>query len=83
MIISSWNVNSIRARILNVQEYLKKFSPDILLVQEIKTPDETYPYEDIKKFKYENYVFGQKSYNGVAILSKKKLSKIEKDIFKR
>ena len=71
MIISSWNVNSIRARILNVQEYLKKFSPDILLVQEIKTPDETYPYDDLNKLKYENYVFGQKSYNGVDILSKK------------
>ena len=82
MIISSWNVNSIRARILNVQEYLKKFNPDIVLIQEIKTQEETYPFDDIKKLKYESYVFGQKSYNGVAILSKKKLDKIEKDIFK-
>ena len=82
MIISSWNVNSIRARILNVQEYLKKFNPDIVLTQEIKTQEETYPFDDIKKLKYESYVFGQKSYNGVAILSKKKLDKIEKDIFK-
>ena len=41
MIISSWNVNSIRARILNVQDYLKKFDPDVVLVQEIKTQDET------------------------------------------
>ena len=81
MIISSWNVNSIRARILNVQEYLKKFNPDIVLTQEIKTQEETYPFDDIKKLKYESYVFGQKSYNGVAILSKKKLDKIEKDIF--
>ncbi len=82
MIISSWNVNSIRARILNVQEYLKKFDPDVVLVQEIKTQDETYPYDDVKKIKYESYVFGQKSYNGVAILSKKKLDNIQKDIFK-
>ena len=82
MIISSWNVNSIRARILNVQEYLKKFDPDVVLVQEIKTQDETYPYDDVKKIKYEGYVFGQKSYNGVAILSKKKLDNIQKDIFK-
>ena len=82
MIISSWNVNSIRARILNVQEYLKKFNPDVVLVQEIKTQDETYPYDDVKKIKYESYVFGQKSYNGVAILSKKKLDNIQKDIFK-
>tara|TARA_Y100001970_G_C14217199_1_gene850375 strand:- start:474 stop:1250 length:777 start_codon:yes stop_codon:yes gene_type:complete len=82
MIISSWNVNSIRARILNVQEYIKKFNPDILMIQEIKAQDENYPYEDLKPLKYENYVYGQKSYNGVAILSKKKLDNIDKDIFK-
>ena len=82
MIISSWNVNSVRARIENIKVYLKKFSPDIVMMQEIKTPDETYPYEDIKSLKYENYVFGQKSYNGVAIVSKKKLNKNQNDIFK-
>ena len=82
MIISSWNVNSVRARIENIKEYLKKFSPDIMMMQEIKTPDETYPYDDIKLLKYENYVFGQKSYNGVAIVSKKKLNNIQNDIFK-
>jgi len=82
MIISSWNVNSIRARILNVQEYIKKFSPDVLMIQEIKAQEENYPYDELKKLNYENYVFGQKSYNGVAILSRKKLANIERDIFK-
>ena len=82
MIISSWNVNSVRARIVNINEYLRKFSPDIMMMQEIKTPDETYPYDDFSLLKYENYVFGQKSYNGVAIVSKKKLSNIQNDIFK-
>ncbi len=82
MIISSWNVNSIRARIENIKEYLKKFSPDIVLVQEIKTEDKTFPYEEIKSLDYECYVFGQKSYNGVAILSKKKLLNIKSDIIK-
>ena len=82
MIISSWNVNSVRARIENIKEYLKKFSPDVMMMQEIKTPNETYPYEDIKSLKYENYVYGQKSYNGVAIISKKKLNNIQTDIFK-
>ena len=82
MIVSSWNVNSVRARIENIKEYIKKFSPDVIMMQEIKTPNETYPYDDIKSLKYENYVYGQKSYNGVAIISKKKLSNIQTDIFK-
>ena len=82
MIISSWNVNSVRARIENIKEYIKKFNPDVLLMQEIKTPDENFPYDDVKSLKYEYYVFGQKSYNGVAIISKKKISNIKKNIFK-
>ena len=64
MIVSSWNVNSVRARLENIKEYLKKFSPDIVLIQEIKTEVKTYPYDEIKSLGYESYVFGQKSYNG-------------------
>ena len=82
MIISSWNVNSVRARLENIKEYLKKFSPDIVLIQEIKTEDRTYPYDEIKSLGYESYVFGQKSYNGVAILSKGKVNNIKNDIIK-
>ena len=82
MIISSWNVNSIRARIENLKEYIRKFSPDVLMLQEIKTEDKNYPYDEIKSLKYESHVFGQKSYNGVAIISKEKLTNVKKDIFK-
>jgi len=82
MIISSWNVNSVRARIDNIKNYLKKYSPDILLMQEIKTEDQNFPYEDFKKLSYECYVYGQKSYNGVAIASKKKLNNIKTDLIK-
>ena len=82
MIISSWNVNSIRARIENIKGYLKKFAPEIILIQEIKTEDKTFPYEEIKSLGYESYVFGQKSYNGVAILSRSKLINIKNDIIK-
>ena len=82
MIVSSWNVNSVRARLENIKEYLKKFSPDIVLIQEIKTEDKTYPYDEIKSLGYESYVFGQKSYNGVAILSKVKVNNIKNDIIK-
>ena len=80
MLISSWNVNSVRARILNIKEYLKKFSPDILMIQEIKTEDKNYPYDEIKSLNYNSYVFGQKAYNGVAILSKEKISDLKNDI---
>ena len=79
MKITSWNVNSIRARIINVLEYIKEANPDILFFQEIKTQDENFPYEDFKKIGYESHVFGQKSYNGVAIISKIKISNIRKD----
>ena len=73
MIITSWNVNSVRARIENIKEYLQKFSPDVVMMQEIKTQDETFPYDDFSALDYESHVFGQKSYNGVAIISKHKL----------
>ena len=49
MKIISWNVNSVRARITNILEYIKQAKPDILLIQEIKTQDENFPYEDLKK----------------------------------
>ena len=52
------------------------------MMQEIKTPDETYPYDDIKTLKYENYVFGQKSYNGVAIISNIELKNINTNLIK-
>ena len=78
MKISSWNVNSIRARIDNIKKYLKSSSPDIALLQEIKTEEHSYPFDEINKLGYISYVNGQKRYNGVSILSKKKLTKINK-----
>ena len=82
MIITSWNVNSVRARIDNIKNYLQKFSPDIVMMQEIKTQDETFPYDEFSSLDYESHVFGQKSYNGVAIISKHKLENIRIDLIK-
>jgi exodeoxyribonuclease III len=82
MIITSWNVNSVRARIDNIKDYLKKFSPDVLMMQEIKTQDENFPYDDFAALQYESHVYGQKSYNGVAIISKNKLQNIRIDLIK-
>jgi len=77
MKIASWNVNSVRARIINVLDYLKKDKPDILFLQEIKTENINFPTDEFKKIGYESFVFGQKSYNGVAFLSKIKIDKID------
>ena len=82
MIVTSWNVNSVRARIENIKNYLKKFSPDIVMMQEIKTEDPTFPYDDFSSLDYESHVFGQKSYNGVAIISKHKLENVRLDLIK-
>ena len=82
MIISSWNVNSVRARIENIKSYLLKYKPDILMMQEIKTEEINFPFDDFSSMDYECQVFGQKSYNGVAIISKNKLTNIKKDLIK-
>ena len=79
MKIISWNVNSVRARITNILEYIKQSAPDILFLQEIKTQDENFPYDDFKDIGYDSYVFGQKSYNGVAIISKVRIDNIKKN----
>ena len=82
MKIISWNVNSVRARIENILNYIKDSNPDILLLQEIKTPNENFPSETFKKNGYQSYVFGQKSYNGVAFLSKSKIDNVKIDFIK-
>lgn len=68
--IATWNVNSIRARLPRVLEWLSEFSPDVVLLQEIKVIDQSFPSSEIEDLGYNIVVHGQKSYNGVAILSK-------------
>ncbi len=70
MIIASWNVNSIKARLPRVTEWLKDFVPDVVMLQELKCIDENFPYLEIEELGYNVAVHGQKTYNGVAILSK-------------
>ena len=68
--IATWNVNSIRARLPRVLEWLAEFGPDVVLLQEIKVVDEAFPAMEIEELGYNIAVHGQKTYNGVAILSK-------------
>ena len=71
-----------RARIINVLDYLKKNKPDILFLQEIKTENINFPSSEFKKVGYESFVFGQKSYNGVAFLTKIKIKNINLNFIK-
>ena len=82
MKIISWNVNSVRARIENIIDYIKDSSPDILLLQEIKTQNENFPSSEFQNLGYTSYIFGQKSYNGVAIVSKYMLQNVQTDFIK-
>lgn len=76
MKIATWNVNSIKARLPNVLDWLKSAEPDVVLLQEIKTVDDGFPRLEIEALGYECAVHGQKSYNGVAILSKRGLEEV-------
>ena len=69
--IATWNVNGIRARQPRVVEWLKEFEPDIVLAQEIKATEETFPFAEIEDLGYNIAIKGQKSFNGVAIFSKR------------
>ena len=70
MIITTWNVNSIRARLSHVKDYLAEYSPDVLCIQESKVADDLFPVEPLEDEGYNVEIHGQKAYNGVAILSK-------------
>ena len=73
MKIVTWNVNSINARIDHLLEFIKKDQSDIYLLQELKCTNENFPHDAISKINYFSYVNGQKAWNGVAIISKKKI----------
>jgi exodeoxyribonuclease-3 len=70
MRIATWNVNSILARLPLVTRWLESAQPDVLCIQETKCTDDKFPLLELKATGYECIVFGQQSYNGVAILSR-------------
>ena len=76
MKIASWNVNSIKARLPAVMDWLKEYETDVLLLQEIKCVDGNFPALEFSDAGYQTAVHGQKTYNGVAIVSKYGLSDI-------
>lgn len=77
-LIASWNVNSIKARLPNVLDWVKKKKPDILMLQELKCVEEAFPALEFGDLGYNHAVVGQKTYNGVAILARGEPSEVER-----
>jgi len=76
LLIASWNVNSIRSRLSQVINWLENEHPEVLCLQETKVSDEEFPYKAFEDIGYNVNFYGQKSYNGVAIISKEKVADI-------
>lgn len=80
MKIATWNVNSIKARLPTVLEVLKEIDCDVLCLQEIKCMTDGFPYMEIEELGYHVHAHGQKSYNGVAILSKTPIEDVQEGL---
>ncbi|WP_173934160.1 exodeoxyribonuclease III [Chelativorans sp. Marseille-P2723] len=80
--IATWNINSVRLRMPLVQRFLEEYQPDVLCLQETKCPDDQFPSAAFRKLGY-NYIqiHGQKGYHGVATVSRRPLSVVEKRTF--
>lgn len=70
MKIATWNVNSLKVRLPHVLEWLSANDPDVLVLQEIKQTTEVFPTEALSEIGYRSIASGQKTYNGVAVISK-------------
>ena len=80
MKIATWNVNSIKARLPTVLDVLREIDCDIVCLQELKCETDAFPYLELEELGYNCAVHGQKTYNGVAILSRLPLDDIERGL---
>lgn len=76
MKLASWNVNSIKVRLPHVLDWLKETKVDVLCMQETKSTDDKFPKDEFQQIGYQSAYFGQKTYNGVAIVSKFPISEV-------
>ncbi len=77
--IATWNINSVRLRMDQVERFLTEYAPDVLCLQEIKTVEEKFPHEAFEKLGYvHRAVHGQKGYHGVATVSRIPLSEFSR-----
>ena len=80
MRIATWNVNSVNARLETVLRWFETAAPDVACLQEIKCVDEKFPSEAFERLGYNLAVHGQKTYNGVALLSKTPLEDVRRGL---
>ena len=80
MQIATWNVNSLTARLPHVLDWLAAHPVDVLCLQELKLTDDKFPFEALQDVGYQAAAFGQKTYNGVAILSRHALNDVVRNI---
>jgi exodeoxyribonuclease-3 len=80
VLIATWNVNSVRQRLEGLTAWLKERQPDVVCLQEIKCMDDAFPREPIEALGYHVAVHGQKTFNGVAILSKLPLEDVSRGL---
>jgi exodeoxyribonuclease-3 len=80
MKVATWNINSVRARVERLCNWLRAVQPDLLFLQELKCTDEQFPHDEVKAAGYLSTVFGQKTYNGVAIVSKEPVHEVVKGL---
>ncbi len=80
MRIATWNVNSVKARERRVVTWLREHRPDALCLQELKTPDDKYPADAIRAAGFESAVYGQKAFNGVALISPHEIGDVRKGL---
>lgn len=80
MKIATWNVNSLRVRLPHLLDWLASAQPDVVGLQELKCTDEQFPFAELEAAGYHAAVNGQKTYNGVAILSRHPMTDITRDM---
>jgi exodeoxyribonuclease-3 len=78
--LATFNVNSVKARLPNLLAWLKDANPDVVLLQELKCVDEVFPRLEIEDAGYAAATYGQKTYNGVAILAKSRIEDVERGL---
>jgi exodeoxyribonuclease-3 len=80
--IATWNINSVRPRLAQVERFLKRQEPDVLCLQETKCPDDRFPRKDFERMGYHHIALhGQKGWHGVAIVSRLPFADVARDRF--